>query len=98
MHHGFTSLSGILGMVKATLSSSYEDRGALDLLNQPIGEHGRGRWYRFALRRARNWKSRAYDRRGGKHRRFRPKKSLPVLNMNNSRAGFRRLRMKTMCV
>jgi hypothetical protein len=28
-------------MVKATLSSSYTDRGALDLLNQPMG-HGRG--------------------------------------------------------
>jgi hopanoid biosynthesis associated radical SAM protein HpnH len=42
VHHGFTSLSGFLGMVKATLSSRYEDRGALDLLNQPIGQHGRG--------------------------------------------------------
>jgi hypothetical protein len=41
VHHGFTSLSGFLGMVKATLSPSYKDRGALDLLNQPIG-HGRG--------------------------------------------------------
>jgi len=28
------------GMVKATLSSTYADRGALDLLNQPL-EHGR---------------------------------------------------------
>ena len=37
VHHGFTSVSGFLGMVKATLSSSYEDRGALDLLNQPAG-------------------------------------------------------------
>jgi hopanoid biosynthesis associated radical SAM protein HpnH len=40
VHHGFTSLSGFWGMVKATLSSAYKDRGALDLLNQPL-EHGR---------------------------------------------------------
>jgi hypothetical protein len=40
VNHGFGSLSGFWGMVKATLSSSYKDRGALDLLNQPV-DHGR---------------------------------------------------------
>jgi hopanoid biosynthesis associated radical SAM protein HpnH len=33
---GFGSLSGILAMAKATLFNSYPDKGALDLLNQPI--------------------------------------------------------------
>jgi hopanoid biosynthesis associated radical SAM protein HpnH len=32
---GFGTLSGFLGMAKATLFSKYEDRGALDLLNKP---------------------------------------------------------------
>jgi hopanoid biosynthesis associated radical SAM protein HpnH len=34
--HGFGSLSGFWGMVKATFSNKYEDRGALDLLNRPL--------------------------------------------------------------
>jgi hypothetical protein len=34
--HGFGSLNGFLGMVKATLFNKYEDRGALDLLNRPL--------------------------------------------------------------
>ncbi|AXC10619.1 Radical SAM protein required for addition of adenosine to hopane skeleton, HpnH [Acidisarcina polymorpha] len=39
--HGFGSLNGFLGMVKATLFNKYEDRGALDLLNKPAqGGHG----------------------------------------------------------
>lgn len=33
---GFGSLSGILAMAKATLFNRYEDKGALDLLNQPV--------------------------------------------------------------
>ncbi len=33
---GFGSLSGIFAMAKATLFNSYTDRGALDLLNQPV--------------------------------------------------------------
>jgi hopanoid biosynthesis associated radical SAM protein HpnH len=32
---GFGTLSGFIGMAKATLFSRYEDRGALDLLNKP---------------------------------------------------------------
>jgi hypothetical protein len=32
---GFGTLSGFVGMAKATLFSKYEDRGALDLLNKP---------------------------------------------------------------
>jgi hopanoid biosynthesis associated radical SAM protein HpnH len=38
VNHGFGSLSGFMGMVKATLFNRYEDHGALDLLNQPV-EH-----------------------------------------------------------
>ena len=34
--HGFGSLEGFWGMVKATFSHTYEDRGALDLLNRPL--------------------------------------------------------------
>ncbi len=33
---GFGSLSGILAMAKATFFNSYPDKGALDLLNQPV--------------------------------------------------------------
>jgi hypothetical protein len=40
VNHGFGSLSGFLGMVKATLFHSYPDRGAIDLLNQPIEQRG----------------------------------------------------------
>jgi hopanoid biosynthesis associated radical SAM protein HpnH len=38
VNHGFGSLGGFLGMVKATLFNRYEDLGARDLLNQPV-EH-----------------------------------------------------------
>jgi len=38
---GFGTLSGFIGMAKATLFSKYEDRGALDLLNKPA-ESGHG--------------------------------------------------------
>jgi hypothetical protein len=51
VHHGFTSLSGFWGMVKATLSSTYADRGALDLLNQPL-EHGRAPLVQIASSRS----------------------------------------------
>jgi hypothetical protein len=33
---GFGSLGGILAMAKATIFNRYPDKGALDLLNQPV--------------------------------------------------------------
>jgi hopanoid biosynthesis associated radical SAM protein HpnH len=41
VQHGFTTLNGFISMVKGTLFSKYEDRGALDLLNRPA-EIGHG--------------------------------------------------------
>jgi hopanoid biosynthesis associated radical SAM protein HpnH len=39
VHDGFNSVRGFVAMAKASLFSRYEDRGALDLLNQPA-PHG----------------------------------------------------------
>jgi hopanoid biosynthesis associated radical SAM protein HpnH len=36
VNDGFGSLSGLLAMARATLFNKYADRGALDLLNQPV--------------------------------------------------------------
>jgi hopanoid biosynthesis associated radical SAM protein HpnH len=44
---GFGTLSGFLGMAKATLFSKYEDRGALDLLNKPE-QFGHGKLVQIA--------------------------------------------------
>ena len=50
VQHGFTTLNGFIGMVRGTLFSKYEDRGALDLLNRPA-EVDMRLWCRLRSRR-----------------------------------------------
>src|SRR6202041_993967 len=88
VHHGFTSVSGFWGMVKATLSSAYTDRGALDLLNQPL-EHGRAPLVQIASSQSNELEgSHVWASRWLRESLLQtPRRWLQGLSMNNWRAG-----------